>query len=334
MSDVSIFIVTYRRHDMLKRALLSVKNQTFSNFRAFIVNDDPDDTDVGLIVNEICDDRFQLFKPIQKRGATRNFNLMFSPSEATFVALLEDDNWWQPSFLEEMLALMRSNPDCEAACSNERIWKETQDNKWSDTGVNIWPNFGIQPHTFRIEDLCGSAKLCNSSAIYRLNSCRDLSTPDDIPVDVTEHFRERLFTGRFLLNSRVLVNYAETLKTARGGGSIWGDYQSLLIGSVFAAIHSREARTALSRRLWAGVPSATSPRAVTLLLTGLVISEARSLAFTAPMLTWLRGAINFIRRPRAFFTHLSVRSRRSTHFTFLCNAPVTKRVASEFEGTI
>ena len=334
MSHITVFIVTWRRHAMLKRALASVRSQSFTDFHAYIVNDDPDDAEVEAIVDALGDERFYLFQPVEKRGAGRNFNLMFGDVDAAYVALLEDDNWWEPTFLEEMVALMKSHQNCEAACSNERIWKESADGRWVDTGVDIWPNFGLRRHVFAIESLCGSAKLCNSAMLYRRSPAKDLRTPDDIPVDVTEHFRERLLTGDFMLSSLPLVNYAETLKTARGGRDVWGDYQALLIGSVFAAIKSPAARIVLARRLWAEVSSPTSPRAVALLSTGLTIKDARALALTAPTFAWVRFLFTVLRRPRAFTRSFSGRVRLAAHFETLRDAPVTQRVAAAFERSV
>ena len=195
MSDcvVAVYLVTYRRQKMLLRAVKSVLCQTYTNFIVRIVNDDPSDGSVARLLCELDDRRIKMFEPIQRRGATKNFNLMFEEKEAQFVALLEDDNWWEPSYLETMVSVLMRNPDDFVAVANERIWRELPGDAWQQTQRAIWNFSDVRRHRFALEDVCGSAKLCNSSALYRLGPERTLRTPDSIPVDVTEHFRERLF---------------------------------------------------------------------------------------------------------------------------------------------
>ena len=215
MSHIAIYIVTYRRHDMLRRAIRSVLEQSYRNFRAIVVNDDPGDPAVAGIVREFNDSRLILHLPLEKRGAASNFNLMFEDPCASYVSLLEDDNWWQPDFVETMSTFLETHTEVDAACCNERVWRENSDGTWTDTGVNIWSEFGTRLHRFDISELCGSAKLCNSAMMYRRRCGISLKTPNDIPVDVTEHFRERLLSASIGLHSRPMVNYAETIKTAQ-----------------------------------------------------------------------------------------------------------------------
>src|ERR1700730_797522 len=256
---IAVYVVTYRRHAMLRRALDSVRRQTYKNIVVKVVNDDPEDAEVGRIVVGLADDRFSLFTPQLKRGATRNLNLAFAQPNAPYVTILEDDNWWEPTFLEEMYTALASHPELAVAVGNERIWKECEDGSWTSTGATVWTaQHGVQVHQYEIEQICGSAKICNSSMLVRLGDS-SYRTPDDIPVDVTEHFRERLFPNRILLVGTSLVNYAETVQTARSvGGSLWGEYQALLICSVFIALPHESGRQELADRLWRSCDSSTS----------------------------------------------------------------------------
>lgn len=327
---VVVYLVTFRRHAMLRRALLSVVRQTHRDLRVRVVNDDPNDCAVQDIIEDVADDRVSLFEPLEKRGATINFNLMFSDGDADFVSLLEDDNWWEPGFLETMLAIFQSHPQAEICVGNERIWKEQVDGTWTDTGVTVWQHRNLHIHEHKLADLCGSSLLCNSAMLVRNVEASRFRTPDTIPVDVTEHFRERLFNGEFLLNGAVLVNYAETLSTARSSqDGTWGLYQPLLIGSTFAAL-APQARKRFAAGLWSSTSGTTSPRAVTLVMTGIHVREARSLLWSAPARAILRSALSLLRRPATFF-----RTRRRIHdqkdeFDFLREAPLTRRLAQAY----
>ena len=200
------------------------------------------------------------------------------------------------------------------------------DGSRTDTGQNIWADFGEAVHHFSLSGICGSAKLCNSAIVYRAIKPAPL-TPDDIPVDVTEHFREQMFAAGIALHSKPMVNYAVTLKTARGRGGVWGNYQSPLIASVFAALPHARSRRELALTLWAECPSPTAPRTVALVMCGLAMREARDLLTTAPKVALLPAAINILRRPGAAWRGRRSQHGLDPHFAFLRDAPLTQELA-------
>lgn len=329
---IAVFVVTYRRHEMLRRALSSVLAQTHSNIVVKVVNDDPDDAEVGRIVDEQADARVRLFRPVERRGATRNFNLMFQDAEASFVSLLEDDNWWEPSFLAEMLRPLVES-DHDLIVGNERIWRELPDGGWADTGRTLVDFRDVRTSSLRPEDICGSARLCNSAMLVRIRPDRNFCTPETIPVDVTEHFRERLFGREVLFLGNPLVNYAETLSTARSTrGDRWSALQYILIGSVFVAANGRRARTELARRLWADCPSATSPRAVTLIGAGLAIREARVLLRVAPKAAIARFAASLVKSPGKIVTSMRCRAAHEQELDFLVKARLTRELVHDLDS--
>src|ERR1700733_6869036 len=236
---VTIYVVTYRRPQLLLRALRSLVSQTNNCWVARVVNDAPDDGRVMEIIQAVQDARIRLFEPVMSRGGAANFNLAFKESSTPFASILEDDNWWEPDFLRVMLAALEETPNAELACGNERIWQESADGKWLDTGSVIWPEQKDLLYTTSFETACGSAKLCNSSMLFRTRHSVEWLTPDNIPVDVTEHFRERIVPSPIRLVGKPLVDYSETLQTHRSKtGTTWSDYQCLLIGSCFYSLPS------------------------------------------------------------------------------------------------
>ena len=155
---VAVYVVTFRRHQMLRRAIASVVAQTHRNIVIKVINDDPEDGDVLHIIHEIGDDRVSVFAPVERRGPTRNFNLVFEERDADYVSMLEDDNWWEPSFLEEQLRALRGHPAAPLVIGNERIWRELPDGGWLNTGRTIWPFTDLRVHNLRVEEICGSAR--------------------------------------------------------------------------------------------------------------------------------------------------------------------------------
>jgi len=324
---IRVYVITFRRHALLKRALESVLGQTHRNFEVLVINDDPEDTEVEKIVDALADSRVSLFLPLARRGPTRNFNLPFESCNTSFVTILEDDNWWEPRFLEEMYEALRAHPEARLAVANETVWKETADGQWLNTGRRIWDLQGLQTYDYSLEQICGGAKLCNSSMLVRMSPDASYKVPESIPVDVTEHFRERLFSPPIVLVGNPLVNFAETLGTARlSTGSLWGIYQCLLIGSVFIALPDSRARRALADRLWLSCSGKTSPRAVSLVTTGLSIKEARVLLLRAPVAAIGRFLLWATRRPAQLASTMRLRHRYASQLEFLVRAPLTRRL--------
>jgi glycosyltransferase involved in cell wall biosynthesis len=324
---VQVYLITHRRSHLLRRAIISVLNQTYGNFKLKIVNDAPDDLATFEVIESFHDPRLSLFLPVAKRGPTRNFNLAFEEAHTSYVSLLEDDNWWEPTFLEEMYRTLTAHPEASVVVGNERIWREVADGSWHDTGKTIWDFDGEKSVQLSIEDICGHAQICNSAMLVRLAAADDHTTPNEIPVDVTEHFRERTFSDPIVRMGKPLVNYAETINTARlKGGSLWGSYQCLLIGSVFMALSDRRPRRILARKLWRQCPSNASPRAVTLVTTGFLMHEARDLVWSAPVVAIARFLLWGARRPLQLQAMLGLRNRYKEELHFLMHAPLTQRL--------
>jgi hypothetical protein len=297
---VRITVVTYRRPVLLERALRSLVAQTRPDWTAVVRNDDPDDPRPAAVVARVADPRITLAPADGRRGGAARFNQAFAAGPEPFASLLEDDNWWEPGFLATMVAALEAHPDVALVCGNERIWREEPDGGWTDTGRTIWPTTGA-PRLFPWDDAdkCGAAKLCNSSLLFRTAGADAWRTPDTIPVDVTEHFRERLVPHPFLLHPAPLVNYAETLHTHRARGpGLWGQYQVLLVASVFAGLEPA-ARRLLAERVWERVRSAAPQSATTCLAAAAAEPAARALLGPARPRELLRFAAACLRRPVA-----------------------------------
>jgi hypothetical protein len=327
MDKVLVWVVTYRRPVLLDRALRSLVAQSFNGWKGYVVNDDPEDQRVAEVIAGLSDSRISLHLPVRKRGAAGSFNLAFGSNNCEFAALLEDDNWWEPGFLEMMLARLDSHPSVDLAVGNERVWKETS-NEWINTGCTVWPDGPDQLYSTPVDLACGSAKLCNSSMVVRRLGRIPFLTPDDIPVDVTEHFRERCITQPVLLVNEPLVNYAETLHTNRKrSGITWGAYQTLLIASNFCSMPPSK-RAQLSHLLVAMESGRCTPRITALASTALFFREARMIwrclswkQRSRVLLTWIRRFPQLLRL-RTFLAS----PQAGRHLSFLLQSPFNLRL--------
>jgi hypothetical protein len=319
MALVRIHVVTYRRPQLLMRALNSLVRQSERSWVAEVLNDDPEDERVRTVIDEIGDARIVLSDPCIKRGGTGNFNYAFRPLAEPFASILEDDNWWDPEFLASLCDALDQHPEAQLAVGNERIWFERNDGSWEDSRRTIWPETqGLSLMPWRIEDKLGSAKLCNSSMLWRTTNAAEWRTPDTIPLDVTEHFRERAVPHPLLLVHAPLVNYSVTVKSYRDSShaSEWGTYQVMLIGSGFVKMDATE-RLRCADILWKRARGGEPVLTTTLITTGLAAPAARALWRLSTLRERCRWLLTFIRRFPQMRLALRAATRPSVAWSYL-----------------
>jgi glycosyltransferase involved in cell wall biosynthesis len=321
MSLIRVHVVTYRRPHLLPRAIDSLIRQSEPSWVAEVINDDPDDQSVKELIARIGDSRVTLSEPCVKRGGSGNFNYAFRCVQEPFAAILEDDNWWEPEFLETMVHALQQQAAAQVAVANEKVWLEKRDGTWEDTLRTIWPESeGVSLFQWRLEDKLGSAKLCNSAMLWRTCNADQWITPQTIPIDVTEHFRERVVPHPILLVHKPLVNYAVTLHTHRDEGrtSKWGLYQVMLIGSAFAKMHAAE-RARCAGLLWTRARTGAPPLKTSLITTGLAIPAARVLWKWSTFAERCRWFLTLVRRFRQI--RLAFKAATFPEWSFLIERP-------------
>ena len=105
---VSIIMPSYNTELYIKKAILSVINQTYKNWELIIVDDcSSDNTD--LIVKEIKDNRIKYFKNCKNSGAAISRNKALKQANGKWIAFLDSDDLWKPQKLEKQLEFMIKN---------------------------------------------------------------------------------------------------------------------------------------------------------------------------------------------------------------------------------
>lgn len=115
----SVIIPLYNKAPYVKKALESVLGQTFRDFELIVVDDGSGDgsLDVAKTVLEgSAITNLVLHQENSGVSITRNNGVAVSTGE--FICFLDADDWWAPSFLEKMDALIRSFPDAGIYGSN------------------------------------------------------------------------------------------------------------------------------------------------------------------------------------------------------------------------
>lgn len=102
---VSVVIPTYKRSEMLFRAIDSVCNQSYRNIEVIVVNDNIDgdeySCDLRRRMKRYSEDKRVFLVEQEKHingAAARNAGIRFAKGE--YLAFLDDDDWWEPEKIE------------------------------------------------------------------------------------------------------------------------------------------------------------------------------------------------------------------------------------------
>lgn len=301
MAKCRIYLLTYRRNELLRRALKSLLQQTFADWVCELHNDDPSDEYPENLVEELGDDRFIIKNHSQNLGPLKSFNLIFENCPEQYISMLEDDNWWEPDFLASMLFQMDNHPNINVCWSNMRLWREEQDGSWF--------NLNQTTHSVGLEDVViysfpnykqAFGYLHSQGAmLIRNNQLVNLQTPTNIRLDFVEPIRERAFEHPIMLLNKPLANFAITLQTNRNK-SILGinEHFFLLLGSFFRYVTpSKE----LIDDIWRETRNSPVRATNKLIYAGILLKECRVLLRNARISDYIYFLLYNIKRPTIFF---------------------------------
>jgi glycosyltransferase involved in cell wall biosynthesis len=122
---VSVILPTFNREALIDRAILSVLDQTFTNFELLVVDDGSTD---GTLEKVECfhDSRVRCLRLPGNVGAAGARNAGIRASGAPFVAFQDSDDEWLPGKLERH---MQAFAACDSAVGvvysdMERVWRD------------------------------------------------------------------------------------------------------------------------------------------------------------------------------------------------------------------
>lgn len=143
MPKVTVIIPTYKRANMLGRAINSVLDQTYKNFEIIVVDDNDPNTEYRERTTEIME-KYKENKKVKyvkhcsnKNGATaRNTGIKYSTGE--ILSFLDDDDWFLDNKLELQVSFLLNNPQYKAVyCGWERDGEVIKPNKKGDLTFDL-----------------------------------------------------------------------------------------------------------------------------------------------------------------------------------------------------
>ena len=123
MAEVSIITPCYNSSAFLPETIESVLNQTFKDWEWLIADDCSSDNSIDII-NNVNDPRITLTISEKNGGAGNARNLALEKAKGRFITFLDADDYWEPTFLEEMVNFMLKNNAELAYCNYARCDEE------------------------------------------------------------------------------------------------------------------------------------------------------------------------------------------------------------------
>jgi len=123
MALVDVIIPTFNRQLLLKRVLDSVYQQTFKDYRVWVVNDGSTD-ETATFLEQQRDPRLHIIHLNENCGVSAARNAGIQAGSAPFVALLDSDDEWKPDKLEKQIRALNENPHHALNHSQEIWWRD------------------------------------------------------------------------------------------------------------------------------------------------------------------------------------------------------------------
>lgn len=122
---MSVLIPTYRRPELLREAIASVLAQSYADLEV-VVGDDG--ALGGDVVTGLGDRRVHYRRHPARLGMVGNWSWLLDNARGAYLALLMDDDRWEPGFLDRCVAVLDADPATGVVFTNH--WFESPERKW------------------------------------------------------------------------------------------------------------------------------------------------------------------------------------------------------------
>lgn len=118
----SVIVPAYERPELLRRAVISVANQSFKEFELIIV-DDNSSTDLLIEIQDALPENYKFVRLNENSGGSRTRSTGISLAKGQYIALLDSDDYWLPERLAKAWDFLKSHPGVKAMSSGTKVLK-------------------------------------------------------------------------------------------------------------------------------------------------------------------------------------------------------------------
>lgn len=110
MPHFSVIIPLYNKAPYVRKTVESVLGQTLGDYELIIIDNGSNDGSSEIVAG-FTDPRIQIIRLEENVGVSNARNKGVEISSAPNITFLDADDWWEPTFLEEMAGLIERHPN-------------------------------------------------------------------------------------------------------------------------------------------------------------------------------------------------------------------------------
>ena len=193
---VSIIIPAYNAEKYIKRAIDSVKAQTYTDWECIVVDDGSTDLTARIATDEtIYNDLIFVYSFERNHGISwsRNFGMEHANGDAVF--FLDADDWMEPGCIEYLVSYARNNPEVGRVVSQPIV-------HWPNGRETIWEMKPTCIHKPNSEYLFANSS-CDTGHVTGCLYIRD-RIPEDISFQAVPIYEDMLFNMALIFSGVTL----------------------------------------------------------------------------------------------------------------------------------
>lgn len=165
---ISIIMPSYNVANYIGETIESVLNQTFSNWKLYIIDDCSSDNTPNIIKRYASlDERIILISNTKNLGPALSRNTGIKICQGRYIAFIDSDDWWYPDKLNKQLAFMQNN-------GYEFTFSDYED---CDEHLNVLHTFKQQP-ILTLKDAQKGCSVGTPGAMYDTSRIGKLYMPN------------------------------------------------------------------------------------------------------------------------------------------------------------
>ncbi len=215
---VSVVITTYNRKRVLPNAIESALRQYVTDREVIVVDDGSTDGTEAEIRRRYGERVRYLTRPNGGPPAARNTGL--AAAAGTWIALLDSDDWWEPSYLESQLAVLAAHPGADLVMCDGR--RQGAGGRWHT--MSMIPDF-VFPDS--IEAMCAGSWMQPSFTLIRASVARELGFDERFRVGDDQEFMWRFVKA----GHRAVHNPDSPAEYRLAEGQLSEDTDRIMLGS-------------------------------------------------------------------------------------------------------
>lgn len=173
MPRVAVIIPSYNHARFLGAAIESVLAQTFQDWTLLVLDDQSPDNSVA-VAQSYKDDRIRVLVNDQNLGTYGSQQRGIELTESEFVAILNSDDFWEPTKLAKQVALLDRHPEA-SACFTLGWMADTEGGILEEDVHADWPTAEVPdllPHLLHENRILASSVVFCRTGLAFETSCR------------------------------------------------------------------------------------------------------------------------------------------------------------------